>query len=351
MGASVFGQRLWLWLVGLWQRMRVIRARDRLRERELDLALEEVVAAFDPRVRAVGGYRRRLRPVVEQALAYFEQLIGRLPGPFQLDSQGWASEPVLNVLFSSADRLPEVMSRSRDVRLFFREHPHSDGCFAVLSAFPQTRNVLGTALVGEMLRRDVRQTTFSFADFRVDLAAATEGELRSNLKHLAMKALAGLALERVSEQEARIGELEERQRMLRIKRKVLDVHAHGLDALLVGNTETAAEIERLQQRLAEVDQELIRAREGLQTLDDQLARLVEVLGRPDAYLTLESLRVRLDRMNVVLAGSRSDEAEEIEFMRAHRGEREGRVFLVVHFPRSDLLPEGHFLREAERYVG
>ena len=201
MGASGFGQRLWLWLVGLWQRMRVNRARERLLEREMDLAVEEVVAAFDPRVRAVGGYQRKLRPVVEQALAYFEQLIGHLPCPFQLDSDGWASELVLNVLFSSADRLPEVMSRSWDVRLFFREHPQAEGCFAVLSAFPQTRNLLGTALVGEMLRRDVRQTTFSFADFRVDLAAATEGELRSNLQHLAMKALAGLALEQVSEQE------------------------------------------------------------------------------------------------------------------------------------------------------
>jgi hypothetical protein len=50
--------------------------------------------------------------------------------------------------------------------------------------------------------------------------------------------------------------------------------------------------------------------------------------------------------------ARSDvAAAEVNFVRARRADRRGRLVTLIQFPRSELLADGERLREVERYLG
>ena len=57
---------------------------ERLHERGINEAVERVVDQVNPRLRAVGGYRKRLYPVVERAMVHTRELAQQVPGPIQL---------------------------------------------------------------------------------------------------------------------------------------------------------------------------------------------------------------------------------------------------------------------------
>jgi hypothetical protein len=335
----------------LWRRLRRPSNEQRLRASQLDGLVEQVVDAYNPRLRAVSGYLKKLRPVVEPATTYFADLLRQIPGPVRMDPNGWSSDPVLNALFGSADRMRQLASQDREVRRFFRDHADADHCYALLTAMPSVRNVLGSELVGDSIQRDVRQTTVSFSDHKLDFPSMDQAETSAQLERFALQALAGRALEQVSEQESRIAELEERQRIVRIKQKVADVESRGFDGMVLGSDEPLVEVEAARSRLAELAEQLAEARQGLTDLDDHLEHLKAVFERPREFLTLEPISVRLDRMNVVREGKAAEAGRDIVFTRGRRGDRPGRVFLFVSIPRADLIPGEQLLREVERYTG
>ncbi len=62
-------------------RLRVRKARNRLREDAIRHAIEHVVDLANPRIRGLNGYRRLLREPIARCLDYSEELARRVPGP------------------------------------------------------------------------------------------------------------------------------------------------------------------------------------------------------------------------------------------------------------------------------
>lgn len=330
-------------------RERTVRNADRRRrEHRVAQAMERVVDLVNPRLRAVSRYRQRLSPVVQRALDHVEELAGRVPGPIRIDRGSWAVDPVVNALFGSVDRMRWVLTGPA-VRRYVKDHPVGGDCYAVLAATPDVRQQLGMELVGEAIQRDVRQTTVSFSDHEVGLVGDEEEAVRGSLADAALELLVGLAEQAITDQDARIAELEERSRILGLKRKVLQARSQGAAFMLDGSEGPRQELQGIEARVDEVDRDLAEARKGLETLDDRLERLIDRMGEPGRLLGLEDVKVTLDRMNVVREGGGND--AELSFTRARRGEVPGRVVMVVGFPRTELLDDGERLRDVERYLG
>ena len=57
---------------------------DRLDEDDIEQATDIVVEQTDPRLRFVRGFRRKLRKPVVRSLVYVEDLVTRIPGPFEI---------------------------------------------------------------------------------------------------------------------------------------------------------------------------------------------------------------------------------------------------------------------------
>ncbi len=322
-------------------------AQQRRREQSTAQAVERLVDQVNPRLRAASGYRKRLSPVVERALAHAKALARQVPGPLRIDRRTWNEDPVVNALFGSPDRMRWVLT-SKEVRRYVKDNPLGGDCFAVLAVMPAVRQQLGMELMGETLQRDVRQTAVSFAEHQVLLPADSEQEARDALADGAFELLVSLAEQGITEQESRIVESEDRLRILRLKRKVADSRSHGAALLLDDSAEHLQELHALDARIGEVEAELAEARKGLESLDDRLARLVERLEHPETLLGLQAGSVRLDRMNIVREGD--DSGAELSFTRVLRGGKPMRVVFLIQFPRSELLDEDERLREVERHL-
>lgn len=322
----------------------------RLREQEVNKAIERVVDLINPRLRAVGGYRKKLYPVVDHTTSYIQELASQLPGPVPVNSKTWSREPMVNALFGSLDRMHKVLS-GPEVRRYVRQHPVGDELFAFFAAMPEVKRQLGVELVGETMQRDVRQTAVSFTSHEVALVGESEEETRQALEKDVLDLIVSLMAEDILGQESRIWELEERLRVVRLKLKVASTKSHGAGLLLDDNPDRVKEQESLSGRVSELEKDLEREKRGLSGLDDYLDRLVALLTHPERHLALERVSVRLDRMNIVREGGDDSTAPEIDFVRGRRGDKLARVLMLIRFPRSELLEAGSGLREAERYLG
>lgn len=345
---------LWNRLIHLadthWSRVKTRGTEQRLHETAINLAIERVVDQVNPRLRALGGYRKQLFPVVERALEYAQELSQQVPGPILVNRKTWSTDPTVNALFGSGKRLRWVLT-GPDVRKYIKTHPGASDCFAVLAAMPDVKSQLGIELVGETLQKDVRQTAVSFSNHEVALTGESEHEVRQILAHDALELLVSLAVQDIVEQESRIAEVEKRLRIVRLKQRAASTRSRGVEFLLDGGVEHNREQEALKDRIAELERDLSATKAGLETLGDHLDRLVALLERPETHLGLERVRARLDRMNILREGEDESTGTEIEFTRVRRGDTPVRVVALIRFPRSELLEDGERLREAERSLG
>jgi hypothetical protein len=333
-----------------WSRFKVRNSEQRRRKMEVNQAVERVVVQVNPRLRAVGGYRKKLFPVVERAQEYARDLTVQVPGPVLVNRQTWSSEPFVNALFGSIDRMRWILS-GPEVRRYLKQHPVGGDCYAIIAAHPDVKRQLGVELVGETLQKDVRQTAVSFRDHEVAVVGESEEQVRQALAREALDLLVGLAAQDILEQESRIGEIEERLRIVRLKLKVAETRSHGAGLLLDDNPDRSKEKATLAARVDKLEKDLQRERRGMATLDDYLKRLVELLAHPEAHLGLERVSVRLNRMNILREGSEESDGTEIEFARGRRGDKPTRVLSIIRFPRSEVLEDAERLREVERYLG
>jgi len=340
-----------LWLQEVRSRLRVRGAEQRLRSSRVQVAIERIVDQANPALLGLGGYRRKLFPVVERLLEYADELLARIPGPTELDPATWSSDPLMNALFGDIGRIRQVVS-GPPVRAWLEAHPFADGedLYALLAVMPEERHQLGMELVGDHVQRDVKQTTLSFRDHELFGVADSIDEARRALVQPAVDLMVSIAIGEIVAQEERIAALEQALRMLKLKLKVVNPRAAGLDLVLQGSGQHLAEQERLRVCVEETERDLADASRGLGNIEQYLERLVQLLSHPEKDVALETMEVRLDRMNIVR--DRYDpEAQLIRLVRARRADRPGRVAQFIRFPRRLVLSADERLSAVERHLG
>lgn len=319
-------------------------------EAELDAQVERVVKGTEPRLRMVSGYLRKLRAPVGTTLDYCEQLVSMLPAPVELSGSAWRTDPALNAFFASVDRMRQVFSASPELRAFFASPAgaHAEVGYALLSMDRSEKNVLGSKLVGDMVRKDVRQVVVTFSDHLIVRPAESEDALREELADRAFEVILTQSLEQLAGHQARRDDLQEQQRMMEMKLRVLERQAKGLDSLVGDGESHAAEIRELKAKLDQNREALGEAVAGMQTLDDYLAQVAGVFSEPDAHLRLELCTFHLDSMNRKLEGRDTEKGTEVTFTEGVASNGLRRVIMPVSFHRADLLPQEDLLAKAER---
>jgi len=333
-----------------WARVRMRGARMRLRESAIRRAIERAVDLANPRIRGLNGYRRILYEPMARCLDYSEELARRVPGPVRLNRQTWSDDPLLNSLFGDPSRIRWAVS-STDCRDYMGKTALMTGdCYAILLAAPVFRRQFGMEINGDTLTRDIAQTTLSFDNIEVILAAGNPETVRAKTAQAIMDALVEFAAQEIGRQESRIEELEESLRIVRIKQRVVSPTTRGLEILRDGGGAHTTEYMIIGQQIKELERDLAEAHQGLSTLNDYLDRFATLLRTPQTLIAARPERVRLDRMNVVRQEREEDaQSAEIEYLRAYHGERAGRMVLMVRFARAELVSDQERMIEAERY--
>lgn len=340
-----------LWLQELGSRLKVRGAERRLHERAVQFAIERIIDQANPALRGLGGYQRKLYPVVERLLQYAEELVAQIPGPTTVDPDSWSSDPLVNALFGNVQRIRQVVSGPA-VRDWLKQHPmpRGDDLHALLAVVPLERNQLGMELVDEQVQRDVKQTTLSFTDHELFAVAETMPEARLLLTGQIVDLIVSIAMAELVGQEERIAALEQAVRMLRLKLKVVNPRAGAVDLTLSSSGQHLAEREQLQARIEENERDLADASRGLGDIAQYLDRLISLLDHAERHIGLERMHLWLDRMNIVRDRSDKD-ANEIELVRGRRPDQPGRVAQFIRFPRRLILSADARLEEVERHLG
>lgn len=299
-------------------------------------AIEQVVDASEPRIRLVGDYADQLVDAVETALRYCESVLRQLPPALVLGGRAWGRDPRVNAFFATADDLRVTLTADPRVRAFFQASGAPE-CFAWMLMVKHETETFGTALAGAMLVREVRQIQVSFSGHRLFFPAASEAELRHDLRRRMLAFLASRARERISALRTRRETLEEQRRQLQAQLRALRGNTHGLRPLLSSADPDERHLAELEQRLDRTEQDLSEARKPLRTLDDYLEQVRQVLGRPETCLQIRPLSIRLNRLGIRLDDDSTEPGETITLVElASLGEQ--RIGVLVRFAREEAEP-------------
>ena len=162
-------------------------------------AVERAVDATDSQVRAVSGYKKKLRPAILQAIDHVVALVEGLPPPMPV-SLGTSDEHLpIKSFFISAIHMKKFFAEDPNLAEFMRgPGGSSPQIIALLAMEKQEKTIFGAALSGDIVIRDVPQVTVSFDGHRLLDPSANEGETRRLLKRRAYDHLLSLALRRLT---------------------------------------------------------------------------------------------------------------------------------------------------------
>lgn len=311
-------------------------------------AVERVVT-LNPRLEMTQRCRERLAPAIAVSLRYATDLVASLPEPRDAGARDWVSDFYLRAFFAKPEEMAMRVSRSEDLRAFFEQNADSQHAYALLGMAMYERHVLGVALEGEVLRRDVAQTTICFDDHRVRICGLTESNLRREIVQRVMDQLALAGLAKLARD--RRDTLEHGRTLLKARMLLLQREGTGLRSACGGGAPVAQEeLAQLQAKIEENSQRLSELRIPTDTLERQLDGVCEVLTEPNKHVYLTKKRIRLDRMNVVQSSDSMRAAEELEIHVAHipSSQPQVRAIALIRFARAELLPGRLLLDEAMR---
>jgi hypothetical protein len=312
-------------------------------------AIERAVDGTDSRLRVVPGYTKKLRAAVTHAIDHVVALVDKLPAPLELDRTQFAIDPELIAYFASVTHAQEILSIDPVLNQWLAapDNAASDHIVMLLLMEQQERHVLGVALEGEILRRDVAQTTVSFADYRLLDPTAAEDSTRRLLKRRAFDHLLALSLEHINTAHTERDQLERERQLLRRKQATLTAGRWSFEN--AGNS-TAPDPLTLQRQLEEIESQLQALGTGPGLLTAHLDIVVDTLSKAEQNFWLEHQPLIVDRMGIQQTQA-SSQAPQIELTLLRNAAGRRLVARLVGIARTDLPPRRDLLREAQRSLG
>ncbi len=321
-------------------------------EAALSEAIEVVVETTNPKIRLLSDYKGQLRRPLKQALGYTDALIGKLPGPVEFNRKAFAMNPLVHAVFGSADSMQKAFSLSRPVEQFFArpENAHVNECFVLLGMDKREQKVLGSAMKGDILRRDIQQVVVSFENHRMVAPARSLEALNQELRKLVLNDFGECALENIERLRSSKNELEEQYRRLQVKLNMLKKRQQGFEALLKASNSAEQQIQLVAAQLTEIGEKFQQTSDRIGTLDDQLGYVARILNQPQEYFQVLPAPLRLNKMGVKIQDGATEQAEDIELAEVRMGKFLDAFAVIVKYPRSEMVPREAYLTKVRAYL-
>jgi len=314
-------------------------------EELVDMAIERAVDGTDPRLRALSGYRDRLREPTIALIDHIVRLVDELPAPVAATAENYREDACLRCMFASPERMFEVLARDQNLDGALRAGaPGGQPLTALLMVQINEKRTLGIDVEDGVQKRDVQITVVSFDGHHLVDPCTEESETRRLLKRRAFDHILAQALAAMVARRTRRSELAGQHRLLRRKLTALQRAGWSFD-----DGATHADAATLEDEIAGIAQELEALGPDAVTLDVHLDMLAEALAAPQRSLWSEERSLILDHRNVLRAqpDSVARELTLRELYDASGGRRA--VLLLSVLP--DLLPRTDFFAAAKRYTG
>lgn len=309
-----------------------------------------VVDTVEPKVRAHRRYRDKLEPCIRTTIAYLRE-VGRAPlEPLLLARSQWGADPCLKAFFASADDIPAVLGRSKDLRKFFASHAGADEAVALLGMRREEKTVFAPRFQGGMLMEEVTQTTVDFSGHRLLAPSLDEAQARLEVGKRMVLRLAQVAQGRILEIDRQGLKKEQHKAYLATRLQFLKLARDGAQGLVDDPGSIDRQIVEAQRALDAAVKDFIEVKSSLVTLDGYIAQIREVFAHPQQHVALTRTELRLDAKNVKVAAGDADAGQLLAFSELRIGDRPQAVVAFVRCPRAELPPAKDLLAQAERFL-
>jgi hypothetical protein len=318
----------------------------------VEAATERAIDGTDPRLRALGNYRKRLRKPVEEAARHIIALVDDLPPAVEISRRAYGTDPRLRAFFVSSEHLQEVLGDMKTVRDFLQgaSAPPPDAIFGLLTLTWKERTVLGSEQHGEIARRDVKQQAVSFFDHRFVSTAATEADARWEMKKRGYDYLLKVALERILATRGKRQDLKRERQLLNKKLEAMKAGDWGLEGLFAPDEAQAGNPAELEQQIAAVEKDLLEIGGDSESLQRSLDELAQVLDQPTHWLSRRELSMRLNYMGIRVAEDAAEASSRFDLIELYSASGVHRILLPGYIPRSELPERPDFFKAAQRYL-
>ncbi|HDK38416.1 MAG TPA: hypothetical protein ENG92_05315 [Thiolapillus brandeum] len=306
------------------------------RSRAADIlnAVESVVDGTDNKIRLVPGYMKKLQGTIQDSLDFADDLVSQIPLAIEVSSSTFTSDPYVNAFFTNVTDLQSIFSHSSEVQDYMEDcHDNNARCCALLCMHREEKTVMGMELSGNMLKKDVMQTAVSFSDHRVYSPAPSEPETREGLKNCLFQGLVTNALERIVQLRLANHQLQNRHQVLHAR-----LRRHRQQTGKVGQgTRT---IEKTNLELKKIEKEMLHA--PLLTPQILLQQVLEVFSKPDDFVQVRKLQLRLNKMGIKISDNSAQADNKLNLTEVIIGNNLPRVVTLAMFPRKELLAKTVF---------
>jgi len=259
-------------------------------------AIERAVDGTDPWIRGLLGYQRMLQPAVIRAIDHVVALAESLAPAIVLSPGCYGREPRLRSFFITPADLQKFLDNDRTLAEFRRGRKGGAGpIHALLAMEKQEKAGLGATLSGDIILRDVRQTTVSFEEHRLLALTEKPEETLKLLKRRAYDHLLSLALSRISIVKTERNHLERHRTLLHSRLNLLQRGGMTFDQTSADQSMNVADLKK---QLAEIEQQFKKIGKDEQMLEAYLDILIDILGRPEKHLWLGKETLIVDRMGI-----------------------------------------------------
>jgi len=312
--------------------------------------IEQVVTMVDPRLKLVEGYQRKLSKPVAQAILYCRELEAQVPAAVAMSAGAWSDSPLLRALFATARDIPAVFSRSTDVQEFFANAPGAEEVWAGLRLVRREEKRFGMQVHGDVIQHDVAQTAVSFREKKVVLTSESDHDMRIQIRRRGFKFLVTQALEQVASVNTRRQDLTQQRSILQARLAILRRQCAGLESMLDHGNGVGDKIEEVEHKLAENERSLAEFPDVGETLEYVLRRVKAVLSHGPDYIQIRPVSLRVDQMNLIVPPDSPEPAAVIVLPEVLVKRKPQLNVLVGKFPRSELIPRGSLMDEAQRML-
>jgi hypothetical protein len=202
----------------------------------------------------------------------------------------------LRAFFISSLDMRKVLDNDRTLADFRRGQGGAlPRIHALLAMEKQEKTILGVALSGAIIQRDVRQTAVSFEAHRLIDPAESEDAPRRQLKRRSFDHLLGLALSRITIMKTERDNLERHRALLQSKLNLLRRGGWGFDNHSADEPQDVAAVEA---QLGRIEQQFQELGKDDRMLEVYLDILIDILGRPEAHFWAKKETLIVDRMGI-----------------------------------------------------
>lgn len=298
--------RIGSWIGNFWRHLQP-QARE---EDPLSQATDRVVQIADPVIRQAKRYRQVLADPIAGSMRYFQSLLETIPGPVVLDRGRYYDDPTVKALFASPDELDEVLRFNPEINKL-RKQGLSGEMVAMMTMLQQERTIFGHKQEGELIIRDARQQAVSFSDHRIVAPSADLETTRNGIVNRGLEVLATVAMERITTLRAKKAELQGKKEYLQGMMKILGGRTHRQELFAAPTSQNREELRKVEQLLAEVDQELEALRQQIAMPEQSLGYLEEIMRQPETMLAARRQSLRLNWMGVRVDDEPESEGNDI----------------------------------------